>query len=128
VTAATEVVPQPLAIDTRVTNDSVSRTLVVSPAESSGYSGLLWREGWRALLSYEQRGGYLDSVWASTATADRVAYAEPEPDPDRSALKFHFQPGNTSYGQLVSKPGLRAFVTIDLGTCRSIGVRFRHRP
>jgi hypothetical protein len=49
VTAATAPVPSPLAITAAVSNDVLSRTLVVRlPETEKGYSRLLWREAFAA--------------------------------------------------------------------------------
>jgi hypothetical protein len=43
-------------------------------------------------------------------------------------LRFHFPPGVTAYAKLISKPGLRAIVTIDRSTRRFLSGRFLILP
>jgi hypothetical protein len=99
--------------------------LVVLKPEDSSFASLLFRDAYQAVLLAERRGQYADAVWARTETVDRVAYATP--DLDRPALRFYFEPGNIVYRELVSRPGLAAFVTADVGTRRFLGVKFRHK-
>jgi hypothetical protein len=42
-------------------------------------------------------------------------------------LSFHFPPGTAGYAELVSKPGLWAIVTMDVGSRHLLGVRFLNR-
>jgi hypothetical protein len=128
VTAATVPVPQPYAVECAVSNDILSRTLVVRlPQTEVGYARLLWREAFQAYRAAEENGWSIGTspLWAGALGADRLAYAVPG---DLQTLKFHFEPGKTVYAQLIAKPGLRAIVTIDRGTSRFSTVRFLNRP
>jgi hypothetical protein len=120
---ATERVPQPYAVTCAVSNDVVSRTLVVRlPETEVGYGRLLWREAYAALKRDDEVGR--SDLYASALGADRLAYAVPG---DLQTLKFHFPPGVTAYSKLISKP-VYAIVTIDRGTSRFRTVRFLNRP
>jgi hypothetical protein len=122
---ATTTVPQPLAITAAVSNDVLSRTLVVRLPENakSSYSALLWREAYAALKRDDEVGR--GDLYASALGAGRLAYAIPG---DLQTLKFHFEPGKTVYAQLIENPGLHAIVTIDRGTSRFLSCRFLIRP
>ena len=125
---ARERLPQPYAITAAVTNDFASRSLFVRlPDSEIGYPRLLWREAFAAYSRAEESGwrGGVSPLYASALGAgDRLAYPVPG---DLQMLKFHFPPGNTAYGPLISKP-LYAIVTIDRGLSRFLNVRFLHRP
>jgi hypothetical protein len=126
-TAATVPVPQPLAADGVVFNDPATRTLTVRLSEAaSGYTRLLWRQGWQALRQ-AQEGGYrsrVPQVWAHGAGRREIAHGQPA---DGGALTFTFYSGNDAYSKLVSKPGLVAIVTVDRGTHHILGVKFLNR-
>jgi hypothetical protein len=86
----TEKLPSPHAVDCAVSNDVLSRTLVVRlPQTEVGYSKLLWREAFAAYSRAEESGwsGGGSPLWASALGADRIAYAMPG---DLQTLKFHF--------------------------------------
>lgn len=124
---ATEKLPSPVAITAAVSNDVLSRTLVVRlPETEVGYARLLWREAYQAYRAAEESGwrGNTAPLWATALGADRLAYAVPG---DLQTMKFHFEPGKTVYAQLIAKP-VAAIVTIDRGTSRFRTVRFLHRP
>jgi hypothetical protein len=54
---ATERLPQPYAIDCPVSNDVLSRTLVVRlPEKAGGYEKLLWRQAYQAYRAAEESG------------------------------------------------------------------------
>jgi hypothetical protein len=54
---ATEKVPQPLTVDGVVFNDPATRTLHVRLSDqASGYTRLLWQQGWQALRRAEESG------------------------------------------------------------------------
>jgi hypothetical protein len=123
---ATTPVPQPMAVDAAVSNDVLSRTLVVRlPETEKGYARLLWREAFRAYKAAEESGwsGGTAPLWATALGADRIAYAMPG---DLQTLKFHFPPGETIYARLISKP-VSAIVTLDRSSHRFRTVRFLHR-
>jgi hypothetical protein len=124
---ARERLPQPYAITAAVSNDVLSRTLVVRlPETEVGYSRLLWRGAFAAYSRAEESGwsGGTAPLWASALGADRLAYAMPG---DLQTLKFHFPPGVAAYASLISKP-VAAIVTIDRSTSQFRTVRFLHRP
>ena len=108
--------PQPLAISAAVSNDVLSRTLVVRLPEDakSSYAALRWREAYGALRREDEVGR--EDLYAAALGADRLAYAVPG---DLQTLRFHFQPGIHAYATLIAKPGLRAIVTVDRGIVAS---------
>jgi hypothetical protein len=54
---ATERLPQPMAVSAAVSNDILSRTLVVRlPEKAGGYEKLLWREAFQAFKAAEENG------------------------------------------------------------------------
>jgi hypothetical protein len=121
-------VPSPLAVSAAVSNDILSRTLVVRlPEKAGGYEKLLWREAFQAYRAAEENGwtGDTGPLWASALGSDRLAYAT---SGDLQTLKFHFEPGKTVYTQLIAKPGVRAIVTLDRSSRQFLGVRFLIRP
>jgi hypothetical protein len=68
VAAATERLPQPLAIHAPVTVDFANMTLVVRrPETAGGYERLLWREAHAALVKAEEAGWPSNTrfVWGS---------------------------------------------------------------
>jgi hypothetical protein len=123
---ATEKLPQPHAVDCAVSNDVLSRTLVVRlPQTEAGYSKLLWREAFQAYRAAGESGwgGNASPLWASALGADRLAYAVPG---DLQTLKFTFPTPAPAYTQLISKP-VYAIVVIDRGLRQFLNVRFLHR-
>jgi hypothetical protein len=127
----------PLTVSAPVENDFYARTLIVSrPRDASGYQSLLWRESHQALLLADRRGATnlppwaintFPTVWASTDGSYQFAFATPG---DGLTLRFTFNPGTPAskiYGELVSKPGLYAFVTVDRSSHRFLSVKFRHK-
>jgi hypothetical protein len=125
----TEVMPQPIAVDGVVFNDPAARTLHVRlPDQASGYTKLLWQQGWQQLRRAEEAGWPANGapwVWADAPGAYRVVHGGPG---EGGTLKFHFPPGTAGYTELVGKPGLVAIVTLDRGTHRVLGCRFLNRP
>ena len=124
---ARERLPQPYAITTAVTNDVLSRTLVVRlPETEVGYARLLWREAFAAYSRAERSGwsGHGPVYASALGAGDRLAYAVPG---DLQTLKFPFPIPAPAYTQLISKP-VYAIVTIDRGLARFLNVRFLHRP
>jgi hypothetical protein len=114
---ATERLPQPYAVSAAVSNDVLSRTLVVRlPEKAGGYEKLLWRQAYQAYRAAEENGwsGGTSPLWATALGADRLAYAMPG---DLQTLKFHFEVGKTVYSQLIAKP-VAAIVKIDRSTSR----------
>jgi hypothetical protein len=67
----------------------------------------------------------MPTVWASAPGAFQVA---PVYAGDHLSLLVQFPPGETSFSQLIGKPGLFAWVSVDRSTGRFIGVKFSHRP
>jgi hypothetical protein len=125
--SATERVPQPMAIDAVVVNDSAARTLFVRLGDTvTGPARIAWLRGYQALVQSEASGysGNLPDLWASTKTAERVAHGVPG---DGGMLKFHFPVGNAAYAQLISKPRLTAIVTVDRATGYFLRCAFLHR-
>jgi hypothetical protein len=103
-----------------VDNDPGSRTLTVRPAPSaSGTVKWLWREGVRA-----QGDPLGPTVWAAGAGERRVCFGQPTDD---GGLKFHFPRGHPVYRQLVSTPGLRADIVVDMAGRQILGVTFKGR-
>jgi hypothetical protein len=124
---ATTPVPQPLAVDGVVFNDTATRTLHVRLSDqANGYTRLLWQQGWQALRRAEESGytSAVPMVWASAPGAYQIAHGLPG---EAGTLKFHFPPGVAAYSELISKPGLTAIVTVDRGTHHILGVRFLNR-
>jgi hypothetical protein len=123
---ATEKLPAPLTTDGVVTNDVATRTLIVArPDQASGYEKLWWRTAHGELVKAEQSGwaGQTPYLYAHTAEAHNIAHGLPG---DNLSLEFHFPTGVAAYAELVSRPGLTAFVTIDKSTGWFMGVRFLH--
>jgi hypothetical protein len=128
-TAARERLPQPLAVVAPVSIDYAAMSLVVQRPESAGgYERLLWREAHQALVKAEESG------WRS---ATPVVYAKGPDNRDlvhvvsgpNLTLVVAFMVGTPTakvYAELVSKPGLSAFVTADKSTRLFMGVKFRH--
>jgi hypothetical protein len=109
---ATERVPSTVAIDGVVVTDVVSRSLGVRLSETaSGYQRMWWKTAHQALKAAVgddwRRHPY---VYASTPSAYRVAHVQPA---DFSILTVHFAVGVAGLAELISQPGLVAFVSID---------------
>ena len=124
----TEVVPQPVAVDGVVFNDVATRTLTVRlPDNASGYTKLLWQQGWQQLRRAEEAGWPSSGapwVYASTPSANRVVHGLPVVG---GQLAFHFPAGTAGYTELISKPGVVAIAVLDRGTHRFLSVKFLHR-
>jgi len=115
----TAVLPDPLAADAVVVNDPAS--LLVKPAQTSGWAPLLWRRAIRAMLQAEDGR----EIWAYVGRSrHRIAPGMPEED---RTLRFQFDYGDSVYRALVSKPRLRAVITVDKKAGRIMGVRFLAR-
>jgi hypothetical protein len=122
---ATEKLPTPLAMGGIVANDVATRTLIVSrPDQASGYEKLWWRTAHGELVKAEQSGWRSASfLFARGAGQTDIAHGLPG---DNLTLMFHFPAGKDVYRELVSQPGLRAYVTIDRSAGVFMGVRFLH--
>jgi hypothetical protein len=126
VTAAITPVPQPLAMPGAVTNNVMTRTLVVSrPDTLGGYERHSWRRAHEELVKAERAGwdSRVPTLWASGLGQTNIAFGMPG---DNLTLSFHFPAGKAVYTELVSKPGLSCFVTVERGSGWFTGVRFRH--
>jgi hypothetical protein len=125
---ATERVPEPIVVLGVVDRDLAQRSLSVRPSElASGYEKLNWRIAHQALVQAVQtgwRGGH-PTVWASAPGAYQVAPVVSGP---YQSLEVHFPSGVEAFHQLIGKPGLFAWVSVDRSTGRFIGVSFKHRP
>lgn len=124
---ATERVPQPVVVLGVVDRDLASRTLSVRPSElSSGYERLNWRTAHQALVQAEESGWRSGRpVWASAPGVFQVAHVVAGP---YQSLVAHFPSGEQAFQNLIGKPGLFAFVSVDRSTGRFIGVKFGNRP
>lgn len=112
----------PLAADGLVTTDPATRTLYVMPADPRSYAGRLWSKGHRALT---EAGYTVRDVWASApGLGHQTVRGQPV---EGGAVRFRFPPGETAYADLVSTPGLSAYVVVDRETGHILGVRFRGR-
>ena len=113
--------PRPLVDDSQVTSDPFTRTLTVRPApHASGTAKLLWRDAVGAL---DGPAGVARTPWANGAGQTQVAFGLPSDD--HAALEFRFYRGNPVYRELVSTPGLRAWIALDRATGQIISVTFR---
>jgi len=109
VTAAIRPVPQPMAMIGIVTNNVMTRTLVVSrPDTLGGYEKLSWRTAHEKLVKAERAGwdSRVPTLWASGLGQTNIAFGMPG---DNLTLSFHFPAGKAVYRELVSKPGLSLF-------------------
>ena len=123
---AAERLPQPLTMDGIVRNDVAARTLVVSrPENASGYEKLWWRTAHAELVKAQQTGwaGRAPYLFAHSVGQRDIAHGLPG---DSLTLLFHFPVGVDAYRELVSQPGLRAFVTVDKSRGWFTGVKFLH--
>ena len=123
---ATEKLPQPVVITGVVDRDLPSRSLSVRPSElSSGIERLNWRTAHTALVQAEQTGWRTARpVWASAPGAHQVAHVVPGP---YLSLEVHFPSGVEAFQNLIGKPGLFAYVSVDKSTGRFTAVRFGNR-
>jgi hypothetical protein len=124
---ATEKVPQPIVVLGVVDRDIANRTLQVRPSElASGYEKLNWRTAHQALVQAEQTGWRSGgTVYASAPGAFQVAHVVAG---DFLSLVAHFPSGEQAFSQLVGKPGLFAWVSVDRSTGRFLRVAFDNRP
>ena len=122
----TEALPRPRAAIGVVFADVVARTLTVRLSEGeSGYTKLLWREGWQALRRAQEAGwppGGPPGIWADVPGGRRVVHGQPV---DGGMLSFHFPPGAAGYTALIAKPGVRAIIVMDASSRRILSVTFR---
>jgi hypothetical protein len=112
-------------MDGVVTNDVATRTLIVSrPDQASGYEKLSWRTAHEALTRAEQSGwrSAVPSLYAHGAGQRDIAFGLPTAN---LTLSFHFPVGKTEYRDLVSQPGLRAYVTVDKSSGWFMSVTFK---
>ena len=125
---ATEKLPSPMAVDAVVSSIIPERVLVVRVSDlESGYARLTWRTAWRALKSAEESGWATahPTVYASAPAAYQVAHATPGDDVFGGLLRFRFA-DEKAYLQLVSQPGLSAFVMLDRSSHRFLSAKFRN--
>jgi hypothetical protein len=124
---ATERLPQPIVVLGVVAVDLPSRTLQVRASElASGHEKLNWRTAHQALRQAEETGWRTGgTVYASAPGAYQVAHVNPG---DFLSLLVRFPPGEQAFSQLLSRPGLFAWVSVDRSTGKFIGVKFSHRP
>jgi hypothetical protein len=124
---ATTPVPKPIVVDAPVSNDIANRTLIVRrPENVGGFQKLAWREAHGAYRRAEEAGWPTSGppfLRASGGGESDIAYAVAG---DNLTLLFAFPPGKSVYAELVSRPGLAAFVTVDASTRWFQSVRFRH--
>jgi len=127
---AQERLPQPLAITAPVVADFANMTLVVRrPEAAGGYERLLWREAHQALAKAEQAGWPRGTPFVYGSAPGNYQFVHAAPGPNLTLL-FAFAPGTPAtkvYAELVSRPGLYAFVTADKSTRYFLGVTFRNR-
>jgi hypothetical protein len=108
------------------------RVLVVRISDlASGYERLTWKTAYQALKASEE-GGWrtaAPTVYASAPGAFQVASATAGDAVFGGLLRFRFADGEAYqvYLQLVSKPGLTAFVMLDRSAHRFLSVKFKHR-
>jgi hypothetical protein len=132
VAAATTPLPQPLAITAPVTVDFANMALIVRrPDAAGGSEKLLWREAHGALVKAEETGWPSGTPFLYASAPGNYQFAHAAPGPNLTLL-LAFTVGTPAakvYAELVSKPGLFAFVTADRATRYFLGVTFRHsRP
>jgi hypothetical protein len=123
---AAEKLPQPLVTDGVVGVDVAGRTLTVRLSElANGYQRLWWKTGHQALVRAEESGWRSGrAVLASAPAAFHVAPVASAPD---GTLVVRFPSGEQAFQNLIGKPGLAAFVSVDRSTGTFIGVRFLNR-
>jgi hypothetical protein len=126
---ATERLPQPLAISAPVTVDFANMTLMVGrPQDVGGHAALLWREAHSSLANAAELGWPASTAFVYGSAPGHYQFGHATPGPNLTLL-FGFTvgtPGAKVYAELVSKPGLSAFVTVDKSTRRFLGVSFRN--
>jgi hypothetical protein len=126
---ATERLPSPLAISAPVVADFANMVLMVRrPQDAGGHAALLWREAHAALVQAEERGWPASTSFVYGSAPGHYQFGHAAPGPNLTLL-FGFAvgtPGAKVYAELVSKPGLSAFVTVDRSTRRFLGVTFRN--
>jgi hypothetical protein len=126
---ATERPPSPLAISAPVVADFANMVLMVRrPQDAGGHAALLWREAHAALVQAEERGWPASTSFVYGSAPGHYQFGHAAPGPNLTLL-FGFAvgtPGAKVYAELVSKPGLSAFVTVDRSTRRFLGVTFRN--
>ena len=124
---ATERVPQPVVMTGVVGRDLPARTLTVRLSElASGYERLHWKTAHQALRRAEETGWRTGrTVWASAPGSFQVAPVVAAP---AGTLVVRFPSGEQAFQNLIGKPGLFAFVSVDRSTGRFIGVKFGNRP
>ena len=127
-TAATTPVPSPHEAIGVVDLNVSDRVLTVRLSDlANGYTRHLWREAFQALRRSEEAGIHGQTpVWGNLPGADRVVYAMVGDAGFGGMLKFTFRPGETSYTNLISKPGLAATVWIDRERHRFISCNFKN--
>jgi hypothetical protein len=131
VAAATTRLPQPQAIHAPVTVDFANMALVVRrPENAGGYEKVLWREAHQALTRAEESGWPSSTRFVYGSAPGNFQFAHATPGPNLTLL-FGFAVGTPAakvYAELVSRPGLSAFVTADKSARIFLGVSFRNRP
>lgn len=123
----TETVPSPLVLDAVVLVDPPARSVAVRlPENASGGQKMWWKTAHTALKAAVEDGWRNHSfVWASTPSVHQAVHVKPA---DFLMLTAHFPVGTDGFGELVGKPGLRAFVTVERNTGQFTRVSFRHKP
>jgi hypothetical protein len=125
---AVEPQPQPRAISAVVFNDVLTRTLTVRlPDHAGGYERMLWARAWQGQRRAQENGWPVGStsVFADLPGARQVAHGQPG---DGGTLQFTIPPKTPGYAELISKPGVVAIVTVDLGSGEFRSCRFLNRP
>jgi hypothetical protein len=114
-----------------VLNVFSERTVFVRlPDKAGGPQRTAWQRAFQGLKQAEEEGypPYgAPHLWASGAGSDRVAFATPGDAWDTLRFFFPVDPGS-AYSKLIGKPGLFAWVTVDLSKGYFMGCSFRHRP
>src|SRR5687767_405059 len=115
-TAATTTLPSPLTITAPVTVDFANMALIVRrPDGAGGYDKLLWRESHQALARAEEAGWPRSTSFVYGSAPGHYQFGHAAPGPNLTLL-FAFAVGTPAakvYAELVSRPGLHAFVTAD---------------
>ena len=117
-----------------VTADYANMALIVRrPDAAGGTEKLLWREAHQALVLAEERGWPSRTRFVYGSAPGHYQFAHATPGPNLTLL-FGFAvgtPGAKVYAELVSRPGLSAFVTADKAARHFLGVKLgpnRNRP